>query len=215
MDTHTHTHTHLDTHSHTFGHTHTHIWTHTHVPSGRCPGTLGSCWSCGRSDRCSCVCGFIYCDVHTNMIKNVSIQWVNTHTHMYKYIITHSHTHTNTHTHTSYPWLSGTLMGVHWIASSMYSSCSDLMMNTLKYCCSLSFAKLMQNCSNELCWKFSKPVRVWVCVCVCAHVWVCVCVFVPIYTSKIIHSTDIPTHTQSHPYAHTHPTKHVQNANPL
>jgi hypothetical protein len=113
MDTHTHTHTHLDTHSHIFGHTFTHIWTHTHVPSGRCPGTLGSCWSCGRSDRCSCVCGFIYCDVHTNMIKNVSIQWVNTHTHMYKYIITHTHTYTNTHTHTSYPWLSGTLMGVH------------------------------------------------------------------------------------------------------
>lgn len=46
-------------------------------------------------------------------------------------------------------WLSTKTTEDHSIPSLSYSSCSSLKMCLLKYCCSCSLAKLMQNCSKE------------------------------------------------------------------
>lgn len=54
-------------------------------------------------------------------------------------------------------WLSTKTTEDHSIPSLSYSSCSSLKMCLLKYCCSCSLAKLMQNCSKEFFWNTSKP----------------------------------------------------------
>ena len=54
-------------------------------------------------------------------------------------------------------WLSTNSMYDQSIASRSYSSCSVLNTCWLKCCCSFSFARLMQNCSNEFVLNDSNP----------------------------------------------------------